>query len=43
VTIPSIRVRAGDVVELGTKARTMFREQIRVQADETLVVELYSR
>ncbi|MGH2690011.1 MAG: 30S ribosomal protein S4 [Actinomycetota bacterium] len=76
VTIPSIRVRAGDVLELGAKARTMFvvrhnldtldravpewlersedrgavrvlaepaREQIRVQADETLVVELYSR
>ncbi|MGH2721573.1 MAG: 30S ribosomal protein S4 [Actinomycetota bacterium] len=76
VTIPSIRVRAGDVVELGAKARAMFvvrhnldtldravpewlersedrgavrvlaepaREQIRVQADETLVVELYSR
>jgi small subunit ribosomal protein S4 len=76
VTIPSIRLRADDVVELGPKARTMFvvrhnldtldnplpvwlersddrhtvrvlaeplREQIRVQADETLVVELYSR
>lgn len=76
VTIPSTRLRPGDIVELGPKARSMFvvrhnldtlgtvppawlersedrgqvrvlalpdRDEIQVHANESMVVELYSR